>query len=115
MLYASFWAVRLVRENLISCLLALSGIIPVARVFPLVLTVTANDPASPLLDKVIGSAPAIWIYVTGTSTIMLARLVVSSARYGRMAGAQRKASRGEDEVDGVRKLPPGGTTDWFAM
>jgi hypothetical protein len=32
-----------------------------------------------------------------------------------MAGAQRKASRGEDEVDGVRKLPPGGTTDWFAM
>ena len=116
MLYGSFWAFSFDKENSISSLLALSGAVPLARIFPLTLIVTANEVASlPPGDKVIGIAPAIWVYVTGASIIILAGYMISSKRYGRIAGAQRKARRGVAEVDGIGKLPPGGTTDWLAM
>jgi len=48
-------------------LLASSGTVPLAKIHPWELIVTADDSesASLLLDRVIGSAPAIWVYVTG--------------------------------------------------
>jgi hypothetical protein len=110
--YGSIWAVRFDKENGTGYFLELSATGAVAKILPLVLIVKSTKPVV-VFVLMIGWAPAMWLNVMGVSIIMLA--LESPDRYGRMACAQRKARSGAEDFDGVGKLPPGGTTDWFAM
>jgi hypothetical protein len=88
-------------------LVALSGTTPLVSILPLTETVTSRVPG----PRVIGTALSISEKVTGVSMSIATGEVAearaaSSGRYGRIAGPQRRARRGKDDMAGIGKRPP---------
>ena len=88
--------------------------LPVARTVPAVVRETVTE-REPEVDEM-AAALAMTRLVNGASTMTETKFgsvgggeVASSGRYGRTAGAQRKARSGEVEVAGMRNWPPGVT------
>jgi len=104
---ADFCAFRAESEKGSACLVALSGTAPLVSTLPLTEIVTSRVPG----PRVIGTALEISEKVMGVSMRMATGdveedCVASSGRYGRIAGAHRRARRGEEDVAGIGKRPP---------